>query len=77
MGARSGYMLLNGVLTLIMTTFGLVQWVLTWMPIAAVLPILVFVGFGMTVEGFATDDFSENPESPARHLLAVSVGIGQ
>jgi len=76
MGARSGYMLLNGVVILFVTTLGLVQWILTWMPIAAILPILVFVGFDITVHGFTTDDHRGlEAESPKRHLIGVAVGI--
>jgi len=76
MGARSGYMLLNGIAILIVTSLGLVQWILTWMPISAILPILVFVGYDITVHGFSTDDErGPKSESPKRHLLGVAVGI--
>jgi len=75
MGARSGYMLLNGIAILIITSFGFVQVFLKFIPTAALLPILVYVGYQMTSEGFFSDDHSEDPECPRRHHLAVAVGI--
>jgi len=55
-------MLLNGICALIVTTFGLVQFVLSWMPMESVLPILIFVGIAMTTEAFITSDSKDTAQ---------------
>jgi AGZA family xanthine/uracil permease-like MFS transporter len=66
-GARSGYSALNGVVTLVLCTTGLLPLVLRVVPLAVAGPVIVW--FGLVTVGQA---FSEVPKSQA---VAVALGL--
>lgn len=64
MGARSSYTLLAGLVIGLGGSFGVVTALLHWVPLAALAPVLVFVGIDITTQAFAA--------VPARHAAAVA-----
>ena len=67
MGAGAGYALGVGVVFFFGATFGLVAFLYELVPVAAVAPMLVFVGVVITGQAFQA--------SPARHAMAVAVAM--
>jgi AGZA family xanthine/uracil permease-like MFS transporter len=63
MGARAGYTLLAGVMVGMGGIFGLVSFVVQALPLAAIMPVMVFVGFEIAVQAFLA--------CPRRHAPAV------
>ena len=67
LGAKAGYALLVGMVFFIAGIFGLVSLVYNLVPIAAVAPILVFIGLVVTAQAFNT--------TPSRHSIAVAMAM--
>lgn len=67
LGARAGYALLVGVVFFIAGIFGLVSFVYHLVPIAAVAPILVFIGLVVTAQAFNA--------TPPGHSIAVAMAM--
>lgn len=67
LGAGSGYALLVGLVFFVGNTFGLVAFLRHLIPVAAVAPILVFVGIVICAQAFTA--------TPTRHAIAVAVAI--
>jgi len=67
MGARSGYTLLAGLFIGLGGIFGYVSGLVQWLPVAALAPIIVYVGLDITVQAFH--------ETPRRHALAVALAF--
>ncbi len=67
MGARSGYTLLMGVFVGLGGVFGWLTGLVQWLPVAALAPVIVFVGLDITVQAFA--------QTPKRHLPAVALAF--
>jgi len=67
MGARSGYSTLNGIAISTLCLFGAVSWVLKFIPMEAILGILLWISIIITAQAFQ--------ESPKDHALAVAVGL--
>jgi AGZA family xanthine/uracil permease-like MFS transporter len=65
MGARAGYTLATGVVIGGGAALGVLGWLVTILPEAAVAPVLVFIGLEITAQAFLA--------SPARHGAAVAV----
>jgi AGZA family xanthine/uracil permease-like MFS transporter len=63
MGARSGYTLLAGLFIGLGGVFGYVSGLVQWLPIAALAPIIVYVGIDIGVQAFH--------ETPRKHAIAV------
>lgn len=78
-GAGSMYMLLQAVMLFVMTTFGLVQATLVFMPFEAFAPLITILGYDMVTLAFLNDDDApargSGPcRSPRRYIFAVAVG---
>ena len=67
LGARSGYALLVGLVFFLIALFGLMDLFHRLIPVAAVAPILVFVGIMMTGQAFQA--------SPPHHAVAVAFAL--
>jgi AGZA family xanthine/uracil permease-like MFS transporter len=67
MGGRAGYALGVGVVLFLAAIFGGLAFLHTLVPMAAVAPILVFVGLVITAQAFQA--------SPARHGMAVALAM--
>jgi AGZA family xanthine/uracil permease-like MFS transporter len=67
MGARAGYTLATGLVIGLGAMAGIVSLLVGLLPEAAVAPILVFVGLGITAQAFLA--------SPARHAPAVALAF--
>lgn len=67
LGAGCGYALLVGLVFLVGNTFGLVAFLRHMIPVAAVAPILVFVGIVICAQAFVA--------TPPRHAMAVAIAI--
>lgn len=67
LGARSGYALGVGFLCFLITTFGMMHVLHHWIPVAAVAPILVFVGLSVTAQAFQA--------TPKAHAVAVAFAM--
>ncbi len=67
MGARAGYTLATGLVIGVGAAAGLVSFLVGLVPEAAVAPILVFVGLGITAQAFLA--------SPPRHAPAVALAF--
>lgn len=67
LGAGCGYALLVGLVFLVGNTFGLVAFLHGIIPVAAVAPLLVFVGIVICAQAFTA--------SPPRHAIAVAIAI--
>jgi len=67
MGARSGYSVLNAIVIMLVITFGGMGLVVRFLPIEAVLGILLWIGLIMTAQAFQT--------VPKPHALAVGFGL--
>lgn len=67
LGARSGYALAVGLLFFLGSLFGLVAFLRNLIPIAAVAPILVYIGLVITAQAFNA--------SPKTHATAVAVAM--
>merc|ERR1711998_516602 len=67
LNATFGYSLLNGIIYLIFTFTGLIAVVQSIIPLTAVLPLVVFVGFMVTSDAFES--------VPFRHLPACIFGL--
>lgn len=67
MGARAGYSILNGILISLLCVLGGVTLVLRWIPMEAMLGILLWIGIIITGQAFQ--------ETPKRHALAVAAGF--
>jgi AGZA family xanthine/uracil permease-like MFS transporter len=67
MGGRAGYALGVGVVLFLAAVFGGLAFLHTLVPMAAVAPILVFVGLVITAQAFQA--------SPARHGMAVALAM--
>ena len=67
MGARTTYSLLNGVLLTVLAVFGLFGLINSLIPVAAVTPILIYVGIISTESAFTT--------VPKRHIAATCIAI--
>lgn len=67
MGARSGYSVLNGLAITALCLTGGVTLVLRWVPLEAVLGILLWIGLIITAQAYQ--------ETPRKHALAVTVGF--
>jgi len=67
LNARSGYALGVGIVIFFSAIFGLIQFLYHLIPIAAVAPMLVFVGIVITGQAFTA--------TPHRHSLAVAVAL--
>ncbi len=67
MGGRAGYALAVGVVLLLGSVFGLLSVLHGLVPMAAVAPILVFIGLVITAQAFNA--------SPSRHSMAVTLAM--
>jgi adenine/guanine/hypoxanthine permease len=67
MGARAGYSILNGVVITGLCLTGGVTLVLRYIPLEAMLGILLWIGLIITAQAFQ--------ETPKRHALAVAIGL--
>ena len=67
LGARAGYALGVGVVFFLISTFGLMHLLHHWIPVAAVAPILVFVGLSVTAQAFRS--------TPKAHAAAVAFAM--
>ena len=67
MGARHGYSVLNAAIISLLCFTGAYAAVLDWVPLEATLGILVWIGLIITAQAYQ--------ETPARHALAVSIGL--
>ncbi len=67
LGARSGYALAVGIVFFLISLFGLMDLFHRWIPVAAVAPILVFVGITITGQAFQA--------IPPRHAVAVAFAL--
>jgi AGZA family xanthine/uracil permease-like MFS transporter len=67
LGAGCGYALMVGLVFFIGNTFGLMAFLRNLIPVAAVAPILVFVGIVICAQAFSA--------SPPRHAMAVAIAI--
>jgi AGZA family xanthine/uracil permease-like MFS transporter len=67
LGSRAGYALGVGMVFLIGSTFGLVAFLHDLIPIAAVAPMLVFIGLVITAQAFEA--------SPGQHAMAVAMAM--
>ncbi|KAF1692167.1 hypothetical protein CSC62_14765 [Pseudoxanthomonas jiangsuensis] len=67
MGARHGYTLLTGLFIGLGGILGYVATLVQWLPVAALAPIIVYVGLDITVQAFH--------ESPRRHAPAVALAF--
>ncbi|MCB9640106.1 MAG: xanthine/uracil/vitamin C permease [Myxococcales bacterium] len=67
LGARSGYALAVGIVFFLISVFGLMEVFHQWIPVAAVAPILVFVGITITGQAFQA--------SSAHHAVAVAFAL--
>lgn len=67
MGARLSYSLLSGILMTVLAIFGLYAFINSLIPIAAVMPILIFIGVVNIEEAFV--------EVPKHHLAASAVAM--
>jgi len=67
MGARAGYTCATGLVIGIGSAVGVISLLVGWLPEAAVAPILVFIGLGITAQAFVA--------SPARHAPAVALAF--
>jgi AGZA family xanthine/uracil permease-like MFS transporter len=67
LGSRAGYALGVGMVFLIGSTFGLVAFLHNLIPIAAVAPMLVFIGLVITAQAFEA--------SPRQHAMAVAMAM--
>jgi len=67
LGARAGYVFLVGLILFITSLFGLGSFLYNLIPIAAVAPILVFIGLVVTAQAFNT--------TPSKHAIAVTMAM--
>ncbi len=67
LGARAGYALLVGTVFFVAGIFGLVSLIYNLVPVAAVAPMLVFVGLVVTAQAFNT--------TPPEHSIAVAMAM--
>lgn len=67
MGARTTYSLMNGILLTLLAVFGLFSFINSIIPVAAVTPILIYVGVISTESAFTT--------VPKRHIAATCIAI--
>ena len=67
MGARSGYTLLTGLFVGLGGILGYLSGLVQWLPVAALAPIIVYVGLDIGVQAFH--------ETPRRHALAVALAF--
>lgn len=67
LGAKTGYSLLNGVVLALLSIFGLFSFISKSVPLAAVTPILIFIGLVMTTEAFT--------QVKKEHLVASAIAI--
>ncbi len=67
MGARSGYSVVNGIAITTVCLSGAMPLVLRFIPLEAVLGILVWIGLIVTAQAFR--------ETPGRHAPAVAIGL--
>lgn len=67
MGARSGYTLLTGLFIGLGGMLGYVSGLVQWLPVAALAPIIVYVGLDIGVQAFH--------ETPRKHALAVALAF--
>lgn len=67
MGARAGYSILNGVAIVAVCLIGGTTLVQRFIPIEAMLPILLWIGIVITSQAFA--------DVPKRHTMAVAIGL--
>ncbi len=66
-GARSGYSVLNGLVTLILCTTGLLPWVLRIVPLEVTAPVIVWFGLVTVAQAFE--------EAPRSQSVAVALGL--
>jgi AGZA family xanthine/uracil permease-like MFS transporter len=66
-GGRIGYSLATGVVIALVCFLGLTALLLAFIPLAAILPILVYIGLVITAQAFQA--------SPARHAPAVALAL--
>ncbi len=67
MGGRAGYAMAVGVVLLLASLFGLLSVIHGLVPMAAVAPILVFIGLVITAQAFSA--------SPSKHSMAVTLAM--
>jgi AGZA family xanthine/uracil permease-like MFS transporter len=67
MGARAGYTCATGLVIGVGSAVGLISLLVSWLPEAAVAPILIFIGLEITAQAFLA--------SPARHAPAVALAF--
>jgi AGZA family xanthine/uracil permease-like MFS transporter len=67
MGARAGYTLATALVVGVGAVVGILSWLVTVLPEAAVATILIFIGLEITAQGFLA--------SPPRHGPAVAIGF--
>lgn len=63
MGGRIGYSAATGIVTIILTTFGIVALISSLIPVVAILPILLYIGMLIGSQAFQ--------ETPSRHAPAI------
>ena len=66
-GARSGYVILTGLFIGLGGILGYLPFIVSWIPAAAIAPILVYIGLEVISQAFLA--------TPARHGLAVAVSL--
>ncbi|WP_024889357.1 hypothetical protein [Luteimonas huabeiensis] len=67
MGARSGYTLLTGLFVGLGGMLGIVSGLVQWLPLAALAPIIVYVGLDIAVQAFHA--------TPREHAIAVALAF--
>ena len=67
MGGRIGYSVVTGGLVLVLTVLGIIPLLLAFIPVVAILPILLYIGLLIGAQAFT--------ESPARHAPAVILAL--
>ncbi|SEF90907.1 putative MFS transporter, AGZA family, xanthine/uracil permease [Bryocella elongata] len=66
-GARSGYSALNGIVTLVLCTTGVLPWVLHFVPLEVTAPVIVWFGLITVGQAFST--------VPRQQTVAVAMGL--
>src|SRR3546814_15887347 len=69
MGARSGYTLLTGLFVGIGGMLGVISWLVQWLPLAVLAPIIVYVAIDITAQDF--------PATQPKHAPAMVLGFLQ
>eukprot|EP01134_Creolimax_fragrantissima_P002725 CFRG2725T1 len=67
LGARSAYSIINGVVLFVLCSFGVIGYILDYMPQESMTPILLYIGLDITVASIT--------HVPRNHGIAVAAGL--